>query len=158
VAGVSVGSLYQYFPSKDSLLSTWLRGMVQTRIAHLRRAVEEGQSESLEAAVARLIDTAIQYRQGPGTERALWAAFMRFGGDELSRAVDAEVIPIFARLLQSHADETRPLDRDLSAFVIFYALRMILTAAGMVPELLAHAPLRDELVRLVVGYVGREPR
>src|SRR5215510_8431557 len=49
VAGVSIGSLYQYFPSKDSLLGAWWQSVVHGRVTGFLHALESTSDQPLSA-------------------------------------------------------------------------------------------------------------
>jgi AcrR family transcriptional regulator len=53
-AGVSVGSLYQYFPNREALVAALLRRFVQKRFVEIRRVLDEVEPLPLEAALHRL--------------------------------------------------------------------------------------------------------
>ena len=71
-AGVSVGSLYQYFPGKAALVAELSRRGAEALLAGIEAAVEAGPGGSLEADVGRLARAAIAWQcERPVLERAL---------------------------------------------------------------------------------------
>src|SRR4051794_16427013 len=71
-AGVSIGSIYQYFPSKDALLSSLIERFMRRRfdaIMDLIRAIQEEEAESgaitpLEEIMKRLVEGTIRMNRG----------------------------------------------------------------------------------------------
>jgi AcrR family transcriptional regulator len=62
-AGASVGSLYQYFPSKESLVAALLERHVDETLAQLRREVPALSSLPLDQAVPRFVELMIALRR-----------------------------------------------------------------------------------------------
>lgn len=90
-AGLSVGSLYQYFPNKDAVLVELMRAHVEDGIAEIARRLASVESlpEGIEARLALFVDAAMANHRGhPGLHRVLFEespvpADLR---DELERA------------------------------------------------------------------------
>lgn len=154
VAGVSVGSLYQYFPNKDALIS----------------AVTE---EHTRAMRDLLIDTAMRYRDAPladgvryfvrgmiaahtidpALHRALVQQLLQLGLEPL-RAAQTEARTLVAAWLGTRA-ELRLADPAITAFVLVAAVESVIHAALFEePELLARPAFEDELVQLVLRHLG----
>jgi len=157
VAGVSIGSLYRYFSSRDAILQAWVEKVVRARLQRVRETILANEGRALPEILAGLIDGAIDARRGTGFESTLVAALTRFGPSDLLRAVDVELITLLSELLNEHAAETRPLEAELTAFVLLNAIRAVVTVAAHVPGLLDDPRLRAELVRLSVAYVSSNP-
>jgi AcrR family transcriptional regulator len=158
VAGVSIGSLYQYFPSKDSLFSAWWHSVVRGRVSGLLHAMVASADQPLQATIAKLVDQSIAARADMGNERALLRAYRRYGADTTLQVVDEAVVNGVAQLLRERKHETRELDPTLSAFVMVFAVRWVLFAASHVPGMVQQPALRDELVHLLVAYVAKPAR
>ncbi|SDP82826.1 DNA-binding transcriptional regulator, AcrR family [Ralstonia sp. 25mfcol4.1] len=54
-AGYSVGTLYEYFPNRDALLSGYVRHIVETMLARIRAEVTEATALSWRARVTHLV-------------------------------------------------------------------------------------------------------
>src|ERR1700756_2675525 len=55
VAGVSIGSLYQYFPGKDAIVHALVKGRITTQMKNLDRILSESQLDPLATLIENLI-------------------------------------------------------------------------------------------------------
>jgi AcrR family transcriptional regulator len=62
VAGVSVGSLYQYFPSKDALMVKLILNTQERLAIAVENCVEEGRSSPLEEVLTELVGVAFSHQ------------------------------------------------------------------------------------------------
>lgn len=71
-AGVSIGSLYQYFPNKDALVVALIRDHTRTFLADLDAAIERSRSFSFAETAEELLHVAVrQQLSRPGLARFL---------------------------------------------------------------------------------------
>lgn len=119
-AGVSVGSIYQYFRDKDELFDA----LIRSRVDALRSAITGFQPDprrSLESVLGELLLVAIRSEpHGPELLRVLEcvpnAALRR-------RIAEAKghVVGFVRSLLESYRDRLRVRDLDLAAYVVVNA-------------------------------------
>ena len=102
-AGVSVGSLYQYFPSKDALVAELSRRGAQALLAALAEVVAEAPSASLQDDVRRLARAAIAWQSArPALERALDQLEEGLDLDTDARGTTRAIGDVIVRLLAPH--------------------------------------------------------
>jgi AcrR family transcriptional regulator len=158
VAGVSVGSLYQYYPGKEALVATVIDRHNQDVMRLVRAALAEVAGQSVEQAVRRLVAVAIKaHRIDPRLHRVLAEQIPRTGRLENVEAFNRETYALFRAYLEAHSDELRATDLGLAAFVCVTSIEALAHTA-----VLHHAKtlsddmvetLVDEATRLVVGYL-----
>ena len=158
VAGVSVGSLYQYFPSKEALVAAVIERHDQEIMQVVRDAMAEVAPLPVRKAVRGLVTAAIEaHRVDPGLHRVLSEQIPRTGRLEHTETFNREAHALFRTYLESHRDEFRHVDLDLAAFVCVTSIEALThTAVLHRPELLSGQEVRtlvDEATRLVVGYL-----
>lgn len=157
-AGVSIGSLYQYYPTKEALVAAVI-DRHQHKVAELvRNAMADIMALPLETATRVLVNVAVQaHRVDPKLHRILTEQIPRTGR---LRNVEAQSRGNFALVrawLEAHRGEIRGGDLDLAAFVFATTLEALTHSAVLhQPELLAGAGAKrfvDETTRLLVGYL-----
>jgi AcrR family transcriptional regulator len=158
-AGASVGSLYQYFPSKEALVAAVIARHSADLMRITRAALDKAADEPIEVGVRRVIAAAIKaHRLDPKLHRvlaeqtphtgALLAELDVFGRDPYG---------LFRAYLEAHREELRVFDLDLAAFVCVTSIEAlthtaVLHRADMLSDT-AVSVLIDETARLVLGYL-----
>jgi AcrR family transcriptional regulator len=161
-AGVSVGSLYQYFPSKEALVAAVIERHNQELMAVVQRALAEVETLPFSQAVRRIVAAAIEaHRVDPQLHRVLAEQTPHVGGSENTGALGRETYGLFRAYLESRRDELRAIDLDLAAFVCVTSIEAlthtaVLHRADMLSDEAVGA-LIDEATRLVVGYLRPTP-
>src|ERR1700735_4266843 len=80
VAGVSVGSLYQYFPSKEALVAAVIERHPQEIMQTVRGEMADVMSQPLEQAVRKLVAIAVKaHRVNPRLHRVVAEQIPRVG-------------------------------------------------------------------------------
>jgi AcrR family transcriptional regulator len=158
VAGVSVGSLYQYYPGKEALVVAVIERHNREIMQVVRGALAEVAAQPIEQAVRRLIAAAIDaHRVDPKLHRVLAEQLPRTGRLENVETFNREAHALFKAYLESHRDELRIVDVGLAAFVCVTSIEALThTAVLHRSEMLgdeAVGTLVDEATRLVVGYL-----
>ena len=156
-AGVSIGSLYQYFPSKEALVAAVVDRHMQEMMQLLRAAVDRVREQPVEVATRELVRVMIDaHRVDPRLHRALVEQVPRVGRLENVRAIDREAYTLIRAYLEAHRDELRVVDLDVASFVCVATVEA-LTHAAVVnrPEVLSDKSgvFAEEVTRLVVGYL-----
>lgn len=60
IAGVSIGSLYQYFPNKESVLASLMDITIKTVNGRIQKMIDELEGQPLENAVDRIVDFGVE--------------------------------------------------------------------------------------------------
>jgi AcrR family transcriptional regulator len=154
-AGVSVGSLYQYFPSKDALVNGLIRFYLTQRLGVFEKELSAARGLSAEAAATRLIGGFIDsMRMRSSIERAIMHQFCRAGDLWTLTQVDDQMNGIIERFLRSLGAEVRPMNFELAAFLICNTLRSaVLLSILQTPERLSDPEFKSELIRMIVSYL-----
>jgi AcrR family transcriptional regulator len=158
VAGVSIGSLYQYFPGKEALVVAVAERHQQKIMQTVRGELADVLTEPVEKAVRKLITVAVKaHRVDPKLHRVLAEQIPRVGKLEKLEAFNPENYILFRTYLESHRGEIRVEDLELASFVCVTSIEAlthnaVLHHSKMLSEE-TMGKLIDEGVRLVVGYL-----
>jgi AcrR family transcriptional regulator len=158
-AGVSVGSLYQYFPGKEALVAAVIARHSRDLMAVTRAAMDSAAAEPLEIGVRNMIAAAVEaHRLDPALHRVLAEQTPHTGA--LLADVDVfghDPYGLFRAWLEARGAEVTAPDLDLAAFVCVTAIEALThTAVLHRPEMLsdtAAGALVDEATRMVLGYL-----
>jgi AcrR family transcriptional regulator len=157
LAGVSIGSLYQYFPGKQAVIAALARQLEYRALEIFATALDGGVRRSLRAVAGALIPALAGEQLGDlATRREILSHVPRSWTREVSDEVDAMVTSALAAHLDERAD-VRGGNRTMMAFVIVRAVEAVLEAAvTQNPELLKDEEFLNELVELPVRYLRAE--
>ena len=157
-AGVSVGSLYQYYPCKEALVVAVIERHNRDLMRVVREALATVATEPVEIGVSALIAAAIEaHRVDPALHRVLAEQIPRTGALEDVEAFSRTNYALFRDYLEHHRDELRDIDLDLAAFLCVTSIEAVThTAVLHRPEVLSDAavgPLVEETTRMVLRYL-----
>ncbi|MDA9510910.1 TetR family transcriptional regulator [Bradyrhizobium sp. CCBAU 11386] len=158
IAGVSVGSLYQYFPSKEALVAAVIDRHNEEIMAIVRSTLTEVADLPIEKAVRKLVTVAIEaHRIDPKLHRVLAEQIPRTGQLKDVEAFNREVHALVRTYLESRRNEMRKIDPALATFICVSAIEAVahntvLNHAEMLTEKTVRT-LVDETTRMVVGYL-----
>ena len=159
VAGVSVGSLYQYFPGKEALVAAVIDRHNEEIMALVRAALVEVAEMPIEKAVRRLVTVAIEaHRIKPELHRVLAEQIPRAGKLDVE-AYNREIHALVRAYLDSRRKEMRKVDLDVATFICVSAIEavahnVVLNRVEILPEKIVRT-LVDETTQMVVGYLRR---
>ena len=158
VAGVSVGSLYQYFPGKEALVAAVIERHQQAVMQAVRGELAQAWTLPVEQAVRKLVAVAVAaHRVDPALHHVLAEQIPRVGRLENVEAFSRENYTLFRTYLERHRDELCVEDLELASFVCVTSIEAlthnaVLHYAGMLSDK-AMESLIDEGARLVTGYL-----
>ena len=158
VAGVSIGSLYQYFPSKEALVAAVIDRHAQEISEVTRDALIKVAARPIEVAAREFVSIAIDgHRVNPKLHAVLSEQIPRVGRLENIEANVREGYTLVRGYLEAHRDEIDVADLDLAAFVLVTVVEALTHAAVLRrPDILTGEKAQrfvDDATRLVVRYL-----
>ncbi len=155
-AGVSIGSLYQYFPNKEALVA----GLVERHVeecnaavmSELARVARLPMIEAIRAVIELTIQT---HAREPELHRVLTEQVPRVGKMARLRELEQITHRMVAGVLAARQAELAIVDPDLSAFLLVGTIESIAHRAALFdPGRLRDPRLIDEATLLVARYLG----
>jgi AcrR family transcriptional regulator len=154
-AGVSVGSLYQYFPNKEALLAE-----LKTRhVTQLERGLDAAMTRVADAPIAELIAAVIEamvavHLVDPELHRVLSAEVPQLGPSDAAAAFGQRMAARVLALLRSRRDEIVVRDVDLATYVVVRTVEATIhEAVAERPADLASGAIAREVTRLLLNYL-----
>lgn len=155
VAGVSIGSLYQYFPGKEALFDAMIERAIEDDLERLERAVDVSRELSLEDGVRHVL------REGftlPLTRPRLFTWIMHYlpGIQRLPsvRRFERGCMQALRRFLHEHEAELSGVDTELFEVAGVGAIRgALMLVAAEHPEWLESERMLDFCVELALGWL-----
>jgi AcrR family transcriptional regulator len=162
VAGVSVGTLYQYFGNRDAILEA-LQTRELERATHMMQRVLANPDHASDRNVARsVIEELLRiYRAAPALHRVLAVEGLRVTPTERVLAFDIHIVGAIKAFLQLAGSRIRRKHVDAAAFVVYQSVRASMLAYLLEnPSGVDDAALVEELTDLVVIYLtgAEEPK
>lgn len=159
-AGVSVGTLYQYFADRDSIIDALQDRefeRAQTMLAGLLAdASTLGERQLARAIVAGLLEL---YRAAPGLHRLLVVDGLRVSPTGRVVEFDRQIVETLRVFFETTALRVTRKDGHAAAFVVYQSVRATLLAAVFEePVGLSDQRLVDELTDFVVGHLSERSR
>ena len=160
VAGVSIGSLYQYFPSKAALVSALIERHLARMSEVLQSTAQGGGTSSVEEAARTVIRAVFAaHRVNPRLHRVLIEQMPRLGKGEDVDVFEKQTQAVIEAYLLQHTSELRSKNVKLAARVAVLAVRGVtLWTVIRNPEELDNDDLVEEITDMVIRYLVDDRR
>jgi AcrR family transcriptional regulator len=154
-----VGSLYQYYPSKEAIIVRLAERHIGYALDLLARVVRELSNAPVEAAVQTYVRAMLQaHAVEPELHRVLTEQIPRIAGLHWVHTLHQEAEKLVAGWIADHRKELRPVDPKLAAFVLVSAVEAVTHKAVLDRSaLLQSDELAGELTALVLAYLRPLP-
>ena len=154
-AGVSVGTLYQYFPNKSALLQAALKRHLDEVTDAIELVCKEQKGRTLRQMVSALITAFLQAKiRDAKTSVALYSVSSDVDGAKIAQQMGTRFNKAIVRMLATASDPLRT-DPQLVAFTLQGAMlgvsRMLLESSAQREQF---ETLRLELISLACAYLN----
>lgn len=153
-AGVSIGSLYQYYPNKQSLFLAIVRVHLDRVAREVRNACECSLGQSLEIMARQVVSAYIRCKlENANESRALYAIPLDTQKDLVTIKAVEGVLPAVEAMLESCSDRQYINPKEVAFFVITALIgptQFFLTAGK---SLVDSNKLENNLYQLIIGYL-----
>jgi AcrR family transcriptional regulator len=154
-AGTSVGSVYQYFPSKDAIAVELARRFRATRLEFVRTELAAVGHKPV-GDVIRALFTSFLQAEGirPELYRVLIERVMRTAARNEFRGYEERLEALVTEALRRVTPPPRVQDLELAAFMVVRLVLALVHSANADRPRYNTPALASELTRLVVAYLG----
>jgi AcrR family transcriptional regulator len=155
VAGVSVGSVYQYFPNKDALVTA----LHERHGAQMHAVIDEvlgtSQPRSLRGHIQATVRALLAAHQvSPALHKVLEKEFPFFDAPKDQSATDDGIFRRVRDLLEAHRTDIAPRNLDLATWTVMRVMEsMVHTAVIEPPARFTSAAIEGAIVDVVMGYL-----
>ena len=163
VAGVSVGTLYQYFANREAILDALQDREFERATEMMNRVLARGAYGSDREVARAVIEGLLElHSRAPTLHRLFVVEGLRVTPTERVQAFDMRIIAVVRNFLTLANLRIRRTNLDAAAFVVYQAVRASMLACVVErPPGLDSETLVEELTDLVLRYLAmdtEEPR
>ncbi len=154
-AGVSVGTLYQYYPNKRSLLFAVMEQHLDSVVARVEAACENACHKPLAKMIREMVEAFVDAKmERADISAALYRISADVGGPALIKRISQRTRQAVEAMLQTAPDAKSPPDRitiDLMLSAMAGVMRSLLEAG---PTSATVRKSREQLVLLCQSYIA----
>lgn len=158
VAGVSIGSLYQYFPSREALIAAVIDHKLEADVRELLPLIEALRHASLDEGIRGLVELTVRfYRDETPLYREMIAALATVEREAHVRRMIEGFDGVIVQVLAPHREQLRAdLDLEQSAWLLRTAmLACVREAAAHRPTAFERGWLSEQLEAMCAGLLGK---
>lgn len=154
-AGISVGSLYQYFPSKDAIAVELLRRYRESLLGLVGGELGRVEERGLERVVRDLVDALLRAEGiDPALQRVLIEQVLRTSARAEVLGFEERLEDVVADKLRGAASAVPEKDLRVAAFLVVRVVLAVVHAVRVDRTELDSNRLRDHVTRLIVRYLS----
>jgi AcrR family transcriptional regulator len=156
VAGVSVGTLYQYFAHREAIMEALQERELERAAAMLERRLARTEPISDRELVRSIVGGLLElYQAAPALHRVLAVEGLRLSPPAQVLAFDQRSVARLKAALSLAGSRLRATNFEAAAFILYQSVRATMLAYFLeTPPELSEASLVDELTELCVRYLG----
>lgn len=154
LAGVSIGSLYQYFPSKEALVISLTEHHVNTMMEMIESNLKDQFNAPIEVVLYELVKACIAaHAVDPMLHKVLNEQVPRINNTNAEKRVTA----LLRAYLELHRNQIQPQNIDLAVLIVERTVEALThTAVIDRPELLSDGQLEQEITNLLLSYLVKK--
>ncbi|BFO55937.1 TetR/AcrR family transcriptional regulator [Acidovorax sacchari] len=158
-AGVSIGSVYQYFPNKDSLVTALHERHGAQMYAAIAAVLAAERPDGLRGHVRAMVRALLAaHRVAPKLHRVLEKEFPFFDAPREESAADGGIFRQVRALLETHRGEIAPDDLDLATWMVLQTMESLVHAAAIdPPAMFPPEAVEAAIVQVLMGYLTATP-
>lgn len=154
VAGVSIGSLYQYFPNKESMMQALIDSYAKRLVEHLSGYLEQLSKEPAAGAIRSYVKAMLSLpREDPELHRAFVLVVFKLGHASI-RQLEEQLMFIVRAYLETQKHRLIPKNLDLATFILVTTVESVTNIALLKhPEYISTDEFEIELSNIITRYL-----
>lgn len=154
-AGVSVGSLYEYFSDRTAIEQVVMQRCAKRKLQTLQDVLPQIEKQGVSTAIRKLLEIYVgEVARQQRLTRSLLGRAVYLPADQEPEEVAAAFRGFLRGLLIAWRDQLRPADVEVATFLLVRVLDSAIQAAVLQrPEYLTSPVFVDELASLLIGYL-----
>ena len=156
-AGVSIGSVYQYFPNKDALIAALREHHATDLYDTLGDVLSRRNPQSLEEKLAAIVHGwMLAHQLAPDLHRVVeqeFPFFERAHHDQIP--IYRTIVERVRQLLEEHREQLLPDNLDLATWMVLQTIESLIHAATTTTPLPAYQPaaIEQQIVEMLNRYL-----
>lgn len=150
-AGFSIGSLYQYFPNKEAIMSALRERHVNEMTAIVESALNKYANHPIDVALYELVKACVvAHAIDPILHQVLSEQVPRLSHS----SAEAKIIWLLREFLEQRRDRIQLQNIELTAFILQRTIESLTHAAVIEhPEFLKEEQIEQEITKLLMSYL-----
>jgi AcrR family transcriptional regulator len=157
-AGVSIGSLYQYFANKDALMVALIDQHEAEMVAMVESKLTNLNDAPIAVVLREIVSACIAaHAVNPKLHQVLAEQVPRRGQLKPSSPAEDRITELLRAFLDRHQHQIHPQNLDLTVFILGCTVESLIhTAMMQQPQLLQNNQLEQEITALLLSYLTRK--
>jgi len=159
-AGISIGTIYQYFKDKDDILAQLLVRTIDARVEVVKNAISLGMVlNSIEEIVAKVVDALLSKSSEENSKMEFILFSYAINNKRLlvinkMKSNHNFFMPILKLLLTAKVPSLKKRNLEAVSFLLMQSTRSIITGRILNPEMkISDEDLKAELGKLILAYL-----
>jgi AcrR family transcriptional regulator len=155
LAGVSIGSLYQYFPNKEALIALLAENHANEMVELVESKLRDLFAAPIEIVFHDLVKACIAaHAVNPKLHKVLNEQVPRIGKLKQVENAEERITALLRVYLERRRDHVKPQNLDLTVFILGRTVESLTHAAVIEhPEFLRDGQIEQEITNLLLSYL-----
>ncbi|MGC1310406.1 MAG: TetR/AcrR family transcriptional regulator [Phormidesmis sp.] len=153
-AGVSIGSLYQYFPNKEAIITALRERHIDEMAEIVESVVNQTAHQPIDLALHELVKACVAAHQiDPTLHQVLSEQVPRLN----QSSAEAKILMLLREFLEQRHDRIQAQNLKLTVFILERTIESLVHAAVIErPEFLQEGQLEEAITKLLLSFLVRK--